>query len=259
MNFRLVLVYFFLIVAIVSCVPTKDLIYLQSKQKTDSGMINLVASKPYRLQTNDIISISIRAIDEKLVAIFNSGSEAQNSDQGLYFKGYTIDDHGNVRLPILGEINVLGFTTEEIRLKIEETLLKDYFKKEAGIYVNVKLAGFRYTVNGEVNATGSKILYQDKVNIMEAIANSGDITVTGDRKNVKVIRQFPQGAQTFTIDLTDENAMKSVCYNLQPNDYIYVQPLKQKAWGTGRTGIESLGTIITLLSLATTTYLLLKR
>ena len=133
-----------------------------------------------------------------------------------------------------------------------------YFKDQAGIFVVVKLAGFRYTINGEVGTTGTKILYQDKVNIMEAIANSGDISITGDRKNVKVIRGFPQGSETFSIDLTDSNAVKSPCFYLQPNDYILVNPLKQKTWGTGKTGIESLSTIITLLSLATTTYLLLR-
>jgi polysaccharide export outer membrane protein len=93
---------------------------------------------------------------------------------------------------------------------------------------------------------------------MEAIANSGDITVTGDRKNVKVIRRFPHGNETFSIDLTDANAVNSPCFFLQPNDYILVNPVSQKSWGTGKTGIESLTTIITLLSLATTTYLLLK-
>ena len=93
---------------------------------------------------------------------------------------------------------------------------------------------------------------------MEAIANAGDITVTGDRKDVKVIRTFPQGSETFSIDLTSDKAVNSPCFYLQPNDYIYVKPLKQKTWGTGKTGIESLTTIITILSLATTTFLLLK-
>jgi polysaccharide export outer membrane protein len=158
----------------------------------------------------------------------------------------------------LGEINILGFTLEETRLKIEKQLLKDFLKEESGVFVTVKLAGFRYTINGEVSSTGTKILYQDKVTIMEAIANAGDITIVGDKKDVKVIRQFPQGSETFSIDLTDRAAMQSPCYYLQPNDYIYVKPLKQKSWGTGKTGIESLGTIITILSLATTTFLLLK-
>jgi len=60
------------------------------------------------------------------------------------------------------------------------------------------------------------------------------------------------------IDLTDINVMKSPYYNLQPNDYIYVKPLKQKSWGTGKTGLESMSTIITVISLITTTLVLFK-
>jgi polysaccharide export outer membrane protein len=249
-----------LVIFFTSCVPTQDLIYLQKKGDTTTT-INSVVMKPYRLQTNDILSITVKAIDSKLVEIFNTESALQTtiSEQAIYLKGYSVDDHGNVRMPILGEVNVLGYTIEEARQKIEDLLLKDHFKAEAGVYVTVKLSGFRYTVNGEVASTGTKVLYQDKVNILEAIANSGDINMTGDRKDVKVIRQFPQGAETFSIDLTDSKAMQSPCFNLQPNDYIYVKPLKQKSWGTGKTGIESLGTIITILSLATTTFLLLKK
>lgn len=260
MNYRILYILFFIGIVFTSCVPTKDLIYLQNKGNTDSSTVVASNIKPYRLQTNDILNVTIKALEERLVEMFNNTSRAQLSPtiESLFFNGYTIDDHGNIRIPVLGEVNVLGFTVEEVRKKIEEQLLKDYFKKEAQLFVNVKLAGFRYTVNGEVVNPGSKILYQDKVNILEAIANSGDITVTGDRKDVVVIRQFPQGAETFKIDLTDANAMKSNVYYLQPNDYIYIKPLKQKTWGTGKTGIESLGSIITILSLATTTFLLLK-
>jgi polysaccharide export outer membrane protein len=73
-----------------------------------------------------------------------------------------------------------------------------------------------------------------------------------------VIRQFPHGTELHDIDLTDVNAMKSPYFFIQPNDYIYVKPLKQKTWGTGTTGIQSLSSLITLFSLVTTTYLLLK-
>jgi polysaccharide export outer membrane protein len=261
MYIRLVTALLFIGFFFSSCVPTQDLIYLQKKDDSESKVINSIGMKPYRLQTNDILSITVKAIDPKLVEIFNTDVNLQNaiSDQSLYLKGYSVDDHGNIRMPILGEVNVLGFTIDEVRQKLEMLLLKDHFKPEAGIYVSVKLSGFRYTVNGEVASTGSKILYQDKVNILEAIANSGDITIIGDRKDVKVIRQFPQGAETFSIDLTDSRATQSPCFYLQPNDYIYVKPLKQKSWGTGKTGIESLGTLITILSLATTTFLLLKK
>ncbi|MBC7523422.1 MAG: polysaccharide biosynthesis/export family protein [Flavobacterium sp.] len=260
MNYRIFYILFFIGFIFTSCVPTKDLVYLQNNGKDSQIALNQVASKPYRLQTADILSINIKAIDPKVVEIFNITSvQTSSSEQELYLKGYVIDDHGNIRMPILGEVNVLGFTLDEVRIKIEKELLTDHFTDKAGIFVNVKLAGFRYTINGEVTSPGSKTLYHDKISILEAVANSGDITILGDRKDVKVIRQFPQGAETFSIDLTDSKAVNNPCYYLQPNDYIYVKPLKQKSWGTGKTGIESLGTIITLLSLATTTYLLIKK
>jgi polysaccharide export outer membrane protein len=176
----------------------------------------------------------------------------------LYFNGFRVDDHGNIRIPILGEMNVLGYTLDEVRLKIEKQLLEEYFNKEANLFVNVKLSGFRYTINGEVSSTGTKTLFQDNVNILEAVANAGDITMVGNRKEVTIMRKTPTGVEMHDLDLTDRNVINSPYYYLQPNDYIYVKPLKQKSWGTGKTGIESLGTIITLLSLVTTTYLLLK-
>ncbi|TAF70545.1 MAG: sugar transporter, partial [Flavobacterium sp.] len=181
-----------------------------------------------------------------------------NSESGLYFNGYRVDDHGNIRIPILGEMNVLGYTLEEVRLKVEKKLLEEYFKNEANLFVNVKLSGFRYTINGEVGSTGTKTLFQESVTILEAIANAGDITMVGNRKEVTIMRKTPTGVEMHDLDLTDRNVIYSPYYYLQPNDYVYVKPMKQKSWGTGKTGIESLGTIITLLSLVTTTYLLLK-
>lgn len=257
--------FFLLLTGIVftSCVPTKDLIYLQQKDNAMPGAtINPVVAKPYRIQSNDVLSIKLKALDPALVAMFNTteGNDgAAQSEQGLYFDGYTVDDHGNIRMPVLGEMNVLGFTLEEIRIKIEKKLLDEYFNKEANIFVNVKLAGLRYTINGEIGAPGTKTLFQEKVNVLEAVANSGDITITGNRKEVTIIRQYPHGTEMHSLDLTNINVINSPYYYLQPNDYIYVKPLKQKSWGTGTTGISSLGTIITLISLVTTTIVLLNR
>lgn len=246
-----------------SCVPTKDLIYLQQKEgKESASTVNPVIAKPYRLQSNDVLSIKLKALDPALVEMFNASESAAGGSQsaeGLYFDGYTVDDHGNIRMPVLGEMNVLGYTLEEIRIKIERKLLDEYFNKEANIFVNVKLAGLRYTVNGEIGSPGTKTLFQEKVTVLEAIANSGDITITGNRKDVTVIRQFPHGTEMHSLDLTDISVMNSPYYYLQPNDYIYIKPLKQKSWGTGTTGISSLSTIITLISLVTTSIVLLNR
>ena len=249
-----------------SCVSRKQLIYLQSNDDGATRMMKAVPTPEYRLQANDIISIKIKAIKPELVAIFNisesttNANSAQNrGEEANYYDGFSVDERGNIRIPMIGELYVMGMTLEEVRIKVEKELLENYFNKEANIFVLVKMAGLRFTINGEINAPGTKIMFQEKVNILEAIANMGDITITGDRKNVTVIRQYPYGTEMHDIDLTDIKVMESPYYYLQPNDYIYIKPLPQKTWGTGKTGIESLGTIVTLLSLATTTYLLLTR
>lgn len=258
------LLYIFLISIVSSCIPNKDLVYLQNKNGTEHSIeIDQAFSKPYKVQINDILNISIKALDQKLVNMFNPSSsegQQQNSSQlsptALYFNGFTVNDHGNIRIPVLGEVNVLGFTVDEIRQTIEKRLLDEYFKAEARIFVNVKLAGLRYTINGEIKSPGTNVLYQDSATIMEAIANSGDITVTGDRKKVQIIRKMPHGYETHYLDLTDSETMKSPYYYVQPNDYIYIKPLPQKSWGTGTTGTQTISTIITALSLLTTTILL---
>ncbi|WP_296314911.1 polysaccharide biosynthesis/export family protein [Winogradskyella sp. UBA3174] len=252
-------------VIVSSCIPHKDTVYLQNKDNSlnDSLQNNLSeVQKPYRVQIADILNIRIKVLDQDNEQIFNPVGEDNlnaSSAERAYFDGFTIDLHGNIRIPQLGEINVLGYTTDEIRLLLEKKLLAEQFKKTANIFVTVKLAGLRFVASGEVANPGSITLFQDRVNIFEAIANAGEIVQTGNRKEVMVIRQYPQGQKIHNLDLTDINVMKSPYYYIQHNDMIYVKPLKQKSWGTGITGAQTFTTLITVLGLLTTSVLLIDR
>lgn len=254
---------FFIVIAssFTSCVSTKQLTYLQdNEESTDSLMIIRKVQEPYRLQINDLLSIRVKAIDQEEVSIFNPVNNSDlnaTGEERLYYEGFVVDLHGNIRVPSFGEMQVLGYTVEEVREKIKERLLKDFFKEEANIFVTVKLAGIRYTINGEINSPGSTIIYRDEVTIMEAIANNGDISVVGDRTNVVVIRQYPLGQKVHHIDLTDIRAMNSPYYYVQPNDLILINPLPQKSSGFGVTGLKSFTTILALITATTTTILLL--
>ncbi|MBC3757738.1 polysaccharide biosynthesis/export family protein [Hyunsoonleella sp. SJ7] len=244
-----------------SCITNKDVVYLQDKGTVvdDTSQIQALV-KPYRVQVADILSISVKALDNELTAIFNpveSGNQG-SSQGGLYFNGFTVDVHGNIEFPILGEINVLGYTVEEIEDKVEEELLNNYFKETAEIFVTVKLSGLRYTVTGESGGTGVYTLFQDRVNIIEALANAGDIKATGDRTDVLVIRQYPDGQKIHHIDLTDIAAMKSPYYYVQPNDIILVKPLKRKAIGAGQTATQTLQTVVSVFSVLVSTYFLVQ-
>ncbi len=246
-----------------SCIGTKQLKYLQEDNlKVDSMAVLHKRPGPYRLQINDLLSIRVKALDQETVGIFNPISDANPNATGeekLYYDGFVIDAHGNIRIPSIGEVNVLGFTVEEVRENLEARLLQDYFKDEANVFVTVKLAGIRYTINGEIANPGSRIIYRDQVSIMEAIANSGDITITGDRKDVVIIRSYPAGQKVHHIDLTSIEAMNSPYYFVQPNDLILINPLPQKAWGTGLTGLQSFTTIASIITAFGTLLLLINR
>jgi polysaccharide export outer membrane protein len=243
-----------------SCISTKQLTYLQENENKEDSIVSMrKKQEPYRLQINDLLSIRVKALDQETVGIFNPINDANPNATGeerLYWDGFVVDPHGKIRIPSFGEMEVIGLTVEEVRQEVEKRLLQDFFKEEANIFVTVKLAGIRYTINGEINGPGSKIIYRDQVSIMEAIANSGDIAITGDRENVVIIRQYPLGQKVHHINLLTIDAMNSPYYYIQPNDLILINPLPQKSLGTGTTGIQSFTTILTVITAITTTILL---
>jgi polysaccharide export outer membrane protein len=260
--------YYFIIILLAgvlsfsSCISTKKTTYLQDFDEEVDSIIQIEQlKKPYRIQTGDLLSIRVKALDQELVGMFNPVGEANpnaTTEEAVYFDGFTVDDHGNIRVPTLGEVNVLGYTEKEIREKIEALLLENYFKEEANLFVTVKLAGIRYTTLGEIG-TGSQVIYKEEVTIMEAVANAGGITEYGDMENVKIIRQYPYGEEVHSIDLTDIDAIQSEYYYIQPNDLILVNALPQKALGLGTSGLDVFQTGITILSVLTTTILLFSR
>lgn len=251
------------VVLMSSCVPRKNLIYLQG-EPVSLKKIREINDEPYKLQVHDVVTIDIKASDPTLVQMFNkqSGQSAgqtpqlQNQAAG-YFVGYSVDRHGNIRLPYLGEINVLGYTAIEVRKKVEDKL-KEYLNDKTEIFVTVRLDGIKYTVMGEVESPGPKVVFQNQLSIIDAITNSGDITLVGNRKNVEVIRMTPGGVKKFEIDLTNMDAINSEVFFIKPNDYINVKPLSQKSWGTGTTGLQSLTTIVSVFTLVTSTILIVR-
>ncbi|SHI38028.1 protein involved in gliding motility EpsA [Mesonia phycicola] len=262
MKYYNIILFVFLIFSATSCISTKKLTYLQENQEEIDSLIAVQrVQQTYRLQVNDLLSIRVKALDQELVGIFNpidNNNPNATGEEKLYYDGFRVDPHGNIRIPTLGEMNVLGFTVEEVRKKIEAKLLEEYFREEANIFVTVKLAGIRYTTIGEVGS-GSQVIYKDEVSIMEAIANAGDITTLGDRTDVMILRQYPGGHKVHHIDLTNIDAVKSPYYYIQPNDLIMVKPLPQKSWGVGETGLETFTTIASIVSLFGTLIILSQR
>lgn len=248
------------IYAMSSCVAHKDIVYFQGEPIED-GKIHEISNKAYRLHVDDILRIDIKATNEELVKVFNNNTlnnTTQANAATYYFSGYSVDKQGFIEIPLLDKINVLGFTTQEVSAKII-TKLGAFFKNTDDVFVNVKLAGVQYTIIGEVGSTGSKVLYQNSVNIIEAIANAGDIELTGDKTKVEIIRVNEGEIKKFQINLTQLSSLDSEVFYIQPHDIIHVPALKQKSLGTGATASQTLATVASVVSLLATTYLLITR
>jgi len=244
-----------------SCISKKQMTYFQG-EPTEKSELYKLNNEPYRLQVNDILYINIKAENPEIVTLFKNTESSSNtntsqSGQGLYFTGYTIDRHGNIRMPYIGDLNVLGYTEKEVREKIEIELAK-FLKNVESVFVTVKLAGINFVITGEVGSPGSIMLSQNEVTIVDAIANAGDMTIFGDRENVVVVRKTIDGIKKYKINMLEIDVFDHDNFYIKPNDVIYVAPLKQKSWGFGTTGLQSFTTVMSVLTLAITTYLLVK-
>ncbi len=254
---------FLLVASTVSCIPTKKLTYLQenNRSQTDSIVSLQLQQRPYRVQIGDVLSIRVKALDQQLVAFFNptSSTEGTTIGEGYDYDGFVIDSRGDIRVPELGAIKVLGKTTEEIQKIIEDRLLAEYLKEESDLFVTVKILQIRYTMVGEVGSPGVVTDGSERLTVMQAVANAGDINLTGDRTDVVIIRQYPGGQKVHHIDLTSIDAMSSPYYYVQPNDMIVVNPLPQKSIGAGTTGISSFTTLLSVFTALTTVILIFAR
>jgi len=145
-----------------SCVPNKNLIYLQGEPVAKKE-IHKINDAPYKLQVGDNIVIGVKSDNEELISIFNNtGVQASNGTS------YSIDRHGNIRMPRFGEINVLGYTTKEVRLKVEEEISK-YLTEDVVYFVTVALNGIKYTIMGEIGSPGPKVVFQNQLSIIDTI------------------------------------------------------------------------------------------
>ncbi|PHS09012.1 MAG: sugar transporter [Kordia sp.] len=261
MKFRFFQV-FVLLLLLTSCISGKQTEYMQNRSQVMEQVLLSKQLPPYRVQINDVLSVRIKALDQALVGMFNPLASENNveatSQRGLYFDGFLIDNHGEITMPTLGKVGVLNLTIEEIKIKITQLLIANYFKEEANLFVTVKLGGVKYTTFGEIGSSGTQVVFQERVNIFEAIANAGDIPVLGDKKDVLIIRPYPGGNKIHHIDLTDIAIFESPFFYIQPNDMIYVKALPQKSWGVGEKGLQSFTTVLTIFTTLITTYFLFK-
>lgn len=267
-NLKKIIPFSILAITLFSCVSNEKIIYMQKLEDSSGPLVESSERYSYQvedylLQANDILEISIKTTDPTLNEIFNvvnadnSNMAAMGGGQGagdaFFMNGYSLDDYGNVEIPLVGIINILGLTTKEVK-ELVETKVKQYVKEDE-YFVRVRLGGIRFSALGEFNRSGKYTILQNRVTIFEAIAFAGDLGRLAKRDEVILLRQYPDGSQIHKINLLDRELLGSEYFFLKPNDMIYAEPMKVREIGAGNTLVETVSLItatITAIALIVT-------
>ena len=216
-----------------SCNSAKEVPYFQN-----ADQVSLEASRMLydaKIMPKDQLTITVITTDPQASAPFNLsvtntiGTTGQLSMGSGSLQGYLVDNEGNIMFPVIGKIHVAGMTKSQCEDLILSKLTP-YLAATEHPVVTVRMASYRVTVLGEVQSPKVVPVSTEKMSILEALAQAGDLTIYGKRSNVMLIREDAQGEKHIhRLNLNDANVFNSPYYYLQQNDIVYVQPNGVKA------------------------------
>lgn len=172
-----------------ACGTPQQIAYFQDFNQNPDTLVNLksavITAKP-----TDKLYIGVKSKDPQISQLFNlTGSSTSYSTSSIakdaYY--YTVDSKGNIDFPVLGTVHVANLSREQVAEKIKKALIDASLVKDP--VVTVGLSNLHYSVMGEVNHPGQFAIEDEKVTILDAISNAGDLTITGVRDDVMVLRQ----------------------------------------------------------------------
>ena len=197
-----------------------------------------------KIMPKDLLTITVSATEPEAVRPFNLVMPSYTSSADIRTTGqpqlqtYLVDNNGNINFPVIGQIQLKGLTKNQAEEKVKG-LLMDYIKEEP--IVSVKFVNYKISVIGEVARPNTFTIINEKVNIFEALAMAGDMTIWGRRDNVKIIREDAEGRKRIIyMNLNDRNLIYGDDFYLQQNDVVYVEPNKVKAQNSGIGSATSL-------------------
>ena len=256
---RLLLLAVLPVLLLAACQPSKDShrqrLYLQG---IDSSLVKTIKVPEVTIQKGELLSITVFSDNPEATAIYNqaqtstgaittTSTDGSNSGGG---RGYLVDVQGNFLFHSLGPIHAEGLTKLELKTLLEQKL--DTFLKHP--YVEIRFINKRVTILGEVNKPGILNIPEERLNILDAIALSGDMTTFGRKDNVLVIRE-ENGSRTMQrLNMNDAAIYRSPFFYLHSGDLVYIEPTRKKPSGTDATLIRNISLAATLVSVLAILY-----
>jgi polysaccharide export outer membrane protein len=188
------------------------------------------------LAQGDKISLSIWGHDE--LSIGSIHSVYNSPDETASGKWLMIDQNGEVNLPQIGKVKLVGMTLR----KAEEHLKKIYSSQLQNPILNLRLLNNQVTVLGEVQRPGTYVFHTDFARMVDMIGKASGFTDYAKTTEIKIIR----GTETIKVDLTNASFNQMT---VLPRDVIYVPPGRNKAFDRFASKMIPLASLLTALAL----------
>ena len=228
-----------------SCYSHRVIGYLQEPTKRNKlPQYDSVAYEPYRIRINDEIIYRLVTMDETMTKMLGTN----NNISTQYANSYRVHQDGTIDLPFLQPLHVAGLTEAEAQDSLRaafRAIIPD---------ADVKLALYNkyFSVIGDAKA-GQYFIYKEKLNIFQALAMTGDVMNSGDRRHIRIVRpkDYAQEPEVLEFDIRTNSIIDSKYYYVYPNDVIYVARTKNSFY-TVQSYAAFTGLITSSVALLTT-------
>jgi polysaccharide biosynthesis/export protein len=212
---------FLLLPVFFSCSVSKPTYYFKDI-KRDTVINNTAFNfEELKIKKTDILNISISSLSKEEDAIFTRQETLSAASTGTSAAaGFPVDINGNIHLHKLGKVKAEGMTRNELKNSLEKQLQP--FLKDPVVAVN--FANHYITVVGEVGKPQLLNMPDERMSIMDMVAQSGNINAIAELNNLMVIRDHQSSKEFKHINLEDNSIFTSPWYYLQPNDVVVVNP-----------------------------------
>lgn len=259
-----------------SCTTPKNIAYFQGSENEDIFEIAIAESKVIKVAPYDKLSIIVSCKDPALAQMFNLQVFTNSASQRTGYNGtdhyrdynvgysdgingFTVSAEGTIDYPVLGKIKVAGMTRNELAAFIKGEIMGRGLIKDP--IVTVEFLNVGVSVLGEVASPGRYDMNVDVLPLMEAISLAKDLTIQGNRENIKVLRKEGDKLQTYVVDITDtKKLVESPVYYLKQGDIVYVEPnnIRKRQTTNNGNSLMNVSFWVSVASLLTSAAILFK-
>lgn len=207
----------------------------------------------YIIKPTDQLSLSVYSNSGELIIDPNftlrkeigmGGNMARMMEKPIYL----VRPDGTVKLPMLGYVPIEGYTLAQA----DSLLSIKYSEYYIESFATITLENRRAIVLGEGSMSNGQVipLSNENMSILEVIALAGGIPNTAKAHNLRLIRGDLNDPQVELIDLSTISGMKAATMYVQPNDVIYIEPVRKVVVESVRDLSPVLSLLTSLLTLA---------